>query len=252
MLRILVFMMALGASGATAWFLIGMKPRPAEPAPQVVQVPMEEILVASSDLSPGVILGENHFQWRSWPASAVDTSFIRRGAKPDVEATLKGSLVSGRFAAGEPIREDKLIPGSSGLLASILPQGKRAVAIRVSAESTAGGFILPNNRVDVIQTISSPTEGQRGSVSYTLLSNIRVLAVDQKAVESKEQSVIGKTVTLELDPKQSEILASAQASGGLSLALRSALDMNEVPVASNNSPVKIVRGGRVELVRAQE
>lgn len=250
MIRVLVLIMALGASGLTAWLIIGAQPRPVEAPPPPAQVPMEEILVASSDLSPGVILGENHFQWRSWPASAVDASFIRRSAKPDIEATLKGALVSSRFAAGEPIREDKLVPGSSGLLATILPRGKRAVAIRVSAESTAGGFILPNNRVDIIQTIASPTEGQRGSVSYTLLSNIRVLAVDQQAVDSKEQSVVGKTVTLELDPKQSEILATAQAAGGLSLALRSALDMNET-TAINNSSVKLVRGGRSELVRTQ-
>ena len=117
------------------------------------------------------------------------------------------------------------------MLAAMLPSGKRAVAIRVSAESTAGGFILPNDRVDVIQNISSASaEGKPEQRSRTLLRNVRVLAVDQKADETKGQLVVvGKTATLEVTPTDAEIIASAQAAGTLSLALRSIADLDEKP-----------------------
>ena len=118
-----------------------------------------------------------------------------------------GALVRSYFVAGEPIREAKIARGAAGMLAAMLPPGKRAVAIRVSAESTAGGFILPNDRVDVIQNISSSARGKPENTSRTLLRNVRVLAVDQKADETKGQLVVvGKTATLEVSPAKQKSL----------------------------------------------
>jgi pilus assembly protein CpaB len=127
------------------------------------------------------------------------------------------------------------------------------VAIRVSAESTAGGFILPNDRVDVIQTVSR--QGQQGAVdnvSKTILTNIRVLAIDQKE-DVKDPVLVGKTATLELDAEQTETIAAGQATGALSLALRSVADNNAAPSIrrSNNASVQVFHGERSQTVRIQ-
>src|SRR5690606_16094046 len=137
----------------------------------------------------------------------------------------------------------------------ILPPGKRAVAIRVSAEKTAGGFILPNDRVDVIHTITRPGEaGAPGtSASRTILKNIRVLAVDQIANDPKGQAVVGKTATLELSPTQAEAVATGQIAGVLSLALRSVADSDDeaILVQEKQTSIRIIRAGQIEVVRVE-
>ena len=145
----------------------------------------------------------------------------------------------------------------------MLPAGKRAVAVRITAEKTAGGLILPNDRVDVLHTLESADkpEGQKDYATRTILTNIVVLAVDQTLNETNKDekgkakpAAIGKTVTLELDPRQAEVLVSAEASGTISLALRSAADNAEatppppkpvLKVAAQpvSEPVVILRGG---------
>jgi len=257
MLRAIILVIALGAGSLAAWLALSLQPGDAAVAPVVAAAPqasLEEVLVASVDLAQGQALDEANLRWQSWPKDAVNTGYISRSAKPDAYASLKGAVVRSHFVAGEPIREEKLARGASGLLAALLPPGKRAVAIRVSAESTAGGFILPNDRVDVIQTITQKAGDRIENLSRTLLSNIRVLAVDQKADETKGQAVVvGKTVTLELSPVQAEVIASGQASGALSLALRSIADSNEEPVSRQEAggTVRILRAGRSELVKLQ-
>jgi pilus assembly protein CpaB len=258
MLRILILVFALGAGCLAAWMVASMQPSVAlatvnaAPAPQVSMV---EVLVAATDLPQGHSLKEESLSWRTWPKDALNPGFITRAAHADAVASLKDSVVRSHFVAGEPIREEKLSRISSGLLAAILPPGKRAVAIRVSAENTAGGFILPNDRVDVIQTITKP--GQDGSVggnlSRTILRNIRVLAVDQNADDPKGQTVVGKTATLELSPDQAEAVATGQITGVLSLALRSVADSNDEPalVLEKSNSVRIMRAGQVEIVKVQ-
>jgi len=257
MLRIFILVIAIGAGSLAAWLALSMRTGGAAPSPVVASAPaapMDEILVASVDLTQGQSLDDTKLRWQAWPKDAIHSGYISRSAKPDALAGLKGSVVRSQFVPGEPIREEKLASGSSGLLAALLPPGKRAIAIRVSAESTAGGFILPNDRVDVIQTLTRQAGNQNENLSRTLLSNIRVLAVDQKADEAKsDAAVVGKTVTLELSPSQSEIIASGQAVGALSLALRSISDADETPVEMRgaSTPVRILRAGRSEVIRTQ-
>jgi pilus assembly protein CpaB len=128
------------------------------------------------------------------------------------------------FVAGEPIREAKLVNAKgSGFMAAILPSGMRAVSTQISPENGAGGFILPNDRVDVIMTPRGNADKSSGS--ETILRNIRVLAIDQNVEEKNGQKVlVGKTATLELLPSQAETLALSQQIGALSLALRSIAD----------------------------
>src|SRR5258708_34437785 len=129
--------------------------------------------------------------------------------------------------AGESVGERKLGRGNgSGFMAAILPAGMRAVSTEISPETGAGGFILPNDRVDVIlsKREKNPDRGSSADIvnSEGILSNVRVVAIDQAPKEKDAQaSVGGKTVTLELKPEQAEALARARQSGTMSLALRS-------------------------------
>ena len=127
-------------------------------------------------------------------------------------------------------------------MAAILPTGMRAVSTEISAETGAGGFILPNDRVDVMLS-----KREKDTVSsQVILANVRVLAIDQAPKEKEGQNaVLGKTATLELSPGDAEILARARQSGTLSLALRSIADAktgNDVVAAVDNSLITVYRG----------
>ena len=157
------------------------------------------------------------------------------------------------FIAGEPIREPKLVKANgSGFMAAILPTGMRAISTEISPETGAGGFILPNDRVDVILSKREKNPDRNGSAdivnSEIILANIRVLAIDQAPKEKDGQNaVVGKTVTLELKPEQAETLARARQTGTLSLALRSIADLNAVDTRSDDQAPR--RGDSINVVR---
>jgi pilus assembly protein CpaB len=137
-------------------------------------------------------------------------------------------------------------------MAAILPTGMRAVSTEISPETGAGGFILPNDRVDVILSKRDKNPDRAGPSdvinSEIILSNVRVLAIDQAPKEKDGQNaVVGKTVTLELKPDQTEALARARQSGTLSLALRSIADLNVVDTRSDDQGPK--RGNSINVVR---
>ena len=211
---------------------------------------MTEVLVASSDLTQGQALNEAALRWQPWPMNAISPGFITRAGNPDAVKSFSGLMVRSHFVAGEPIREEK-ISRTFNLLAAMLPAGKRAVAIRISVESTAGGFILPNDRVDVIRTFRDDETSRSGGsdvhVSETILSNIRVLAIGQTVQERNGEKVVtGETATLELTPSQVELVTLAQKVGQLSLALRSLTDANQteaVADARGDAGLTIVRYG---------
>ncbi|MFG1420703.1 Flp pilus assembly protein CpaB [Roseixanthobacter liquoris] len=253
MLRVIILVVALAAGGLAAWLVWAMRSGSPTP-PQVVraQPVATEVLVAAADLPQGHVILAKDLRWQIWK-QPLSPTLISRAEKPNATATLLGSAVRGRFVAGEPILEEKLSRNQAGMLASMLPSGKRAVAIRISAESTAGGFILPNDRVDVIQSAVRPSGAQGEVWSRTLLRNIRVLAVDQQADGSKGMAVVGKTVTLEVDPPQVQVLVVAgQVAGSLSLALRSAADDDETAaLAPEGATIRILRAGQSEIVRTQ-
>jgi pilus assembly protein CpaB len=264
MLRLALLIVALSAGGGAAWVALAMQSNPAiatiiHPEPVV----MPEVLIASSDLAQGQVLSKENIRWQSWPESAVNPAYIIRSARRDAVETLSGSIVRSRVIAGEPLREEKLSPLNAGFLSAFLPAGKRAMAIRISAESTAGGFILPNDRVDVLHTVADQGQGDgpKQHVSRTILRNIPVLAIDQtideraKDEKSKNEKsapkavVVGKTATLELDLPQAEVVAAAEATGTLSLVLRSAADNAEsLPASEHRKTVRVVRNGRIDLV----
>jgi len=214
--------------------LAGGGQKPPEPV-QVAQVEMADVLVAKSNIGVGQKITPAELQWQPWPVTAVVPTFVRKSAMPDAMQKLTGTIVRYAFVAGEPINEAKVIKADgSGFMAALLPSGKRAISTEISAETGAGGFILPNDRVDVILT-RRQRDSDRAD-SETILSDIRVLAVDQTIGEKDGQKVVvGKTATLELSPGQAEMLARSRQMGTLSLALRSLADAgrNENPDDDN-------------------
>ena len=250
--RIVVLTIAIGAGGVAAYLASGSDSRP-PPTEPVAQLQTVDVLVAKSDIGLGQTVTPNDMQWQSWPAATASNAFIRRNERPDATTQLAGSIARAPFIAGEPIREPKLIKANgSGFMAAILPPGMRAVSTEISPETGAGGFILPNDRVDVILTRREKNPDPRASadivVPEIILSNIRVLAIDQAPKEKDGQnSVVGKTVTLELKPEQAPLLAAARQAGTLSLALRSIADVNQVEIADDRSrqrsSINVVRYG---------
>ena len=251
--RIVVLIIALSAGAVAAYLASGSDNKPA-PAEQVVQLPTVDVLVAKADIGLGQALTPNDLQWQSWPASTAGNTFIRRNDRPDATTQLAGSIARAPFIAGEPIREAKLVKADgSGFMAAILPTGMRAVSTEISPETGAGGFILPNDRVDVLLTRReknpNPTATADIVHSEILLANVRVLAIDQAPKEKEGQnSVVGKTVTLELKPEQAVTLAAGRQAGTLSLALRSIADANQAEIGSDDTKrqrgsVNVVRYG---------
>lgn len=252
--RIAVLAVALVAGGIAAYLASGSSDKPA-PAQPVAQMQTVDVLVAKSDIGLGHSVKPDDLQWQTWPAATASSGFISRASKADAIKEITGSIARSPFIAGEPIREQKLVKADgSGFMAAILPAGYRAISTEISPETGAGGFILPNDRVDVILTRRLKNPDQSSGApdivkSEILLVNVRVLAIDQAPKEKEGQnSVIGKTVTLELNPAQTQVLSSGRQAGTLSLALRSIADvkMSEITLddsAQKREGVSIIRYG---------
>lgn len=208
------------------------------PPQQIVQAPRldtDEVLVAARDLPMGTQVAEADISWQKWPRQALSDLMIKKSEGPQALDNAKGAVTRSAFLQGEPMRRDKLIKGpNAGFLSAVLPSGMRAVAINIdpSGGATAGGFILPNDRVDVIRVYrdedQTKARGVEVNVAQTILTNVRVLAIGQTIQEKGgEKTVVGANATLELDPAQSELIVLAQrtaGAGNLHLALRSMLD----------------------------
>lgn len=198
---------------------------PREPA-----VRLTEVLALDGDVPMGAPVGDQ-LEWQSWPSGGVTDAFITRDREPNALEELKGAIARVPMYAGEPLRRSKLIGEGQSFMSSILPSGKRAVATQIAADTSAGGFILPNDFVDVIMTRRNGSGGGDGFITETILRNIRVLAIDQAIQEDEEgrKVRVGDTATLELTPQQAEIITVAQQMADrLTLALRAVVDTQEV------------------------
>jgi pilus assembly protein CpaB len=251
--RLVVLGIAVAAGGLAAILAGGYQPAPAPPPPPPPPIPTIDILVAKNDIATGAALTESDIQWQTWPASAANPAFIHRNEHPDAIHQYAGALVRIPIAAGEPIRDNKIIRADgSGYLAAILPSGLRAASVEVSPENAAGGFILPNDRVDVILSHrdrdAEKATGIQTTVGETVLSDVRVLAIDQLVQEKDGQRVvIGKTATLEVSQAQAELLAGARQAGVVSLSLRSLADAKPSSSAITQMHERI--GVRINMIR---
>src|SRR5271170_867138 len=250
--RLVVLGVAVAAGGIAAYLAAGSKPPPPPPTP-VVQLQTVDVLVAKADLSRGQVIENQDIGWQTWPADAANPNFVRKSDRPDAINQFAGAIVRVAMVAGDPIRDPNVVMAKgSGYMAAVLPQGMRAVAVDVSPETGAGGFILPDDRVDVLLTRhdknAEKATGVEKFTSDTILSNVRVLAVDQTLDEkSGTKNVIGKTATLELTEQQAETLSLSKQMGTISLTLRSLLDASSGPAEGGDNtkegPINTVRFG---------
>ncbi len=250
--RVMVLGIALTAALGAAWIAkkIVCGPREVETVEKTVGA--TDVLVAAVAINLGDSVRAEDLKWQQWPVEGVTPGLITRSAEPDAPAQLSGSVARAPFIAGEPIKDQKLIKISEGgVMAAILPSGMRAISTPIREETSAGGFILPNDRVDVILSHKIRVGSKDEPVSEAVLRNIRVLAIGQE-IENKdgEKVATGKTATLELTPRQAELLALAQSMGEISLSLRSLADATPgqaEPTAkigdANASSVKFLKYG---------
>jgi pilus assembly protein CpaB len=252
---------ALTAGLGAIYLFSGQKPPPTATvqalpvAAPVIQT--EDVLTAARDMGMGTLVAEPDIKWEAWPKATVSVAMIKKSETPNAVEDFKGSVTRGSFFQGEPIRREKMVKGpNSGFMSAILASGMRAVAINIDASgsTTAGGFVLPNDHVDIIRIRKddelAKSGGGDGMISEVLLPNVRILAIGQNVQEKNgERVVVGSNATLEVDPRQAEMLILAQRTGQLSMTLRSMLDAQKTEVAAEvekpETGMTIVRAGIV-------
>ena len=234
-----LIVVALLAAGGTAFFvkrfLSSQKQAQTE---AVVEAPSSKtlVLVAAGGLPAGKTITSSDIRWQEWSESGTHKTFVvSRTKDKKLEEEFIDAIVRRGIAEGTPITAKMVAKRDGpGFLAVALDPGMLAFAVGVTAVTGAAGFILPGDHVDVILTHDvtkslpksmAETTIASGALSKfaaeTVVTGVRVLAIDQKFDDFQDKAAVAKTVTLELTPKQAQTLAVASSMGGLSLALRS-------------------------------
>ncbi|WP_196259945.1 Flp pilus assembly protein CpaB [Pelagibacterium limicola] len=260
--RILLIVVALVAGGLAAFLATrgGNTPQPQTvEVTQIREEPKTRVLVATRAIGLGQRLTANDVSWQDWPQGAIRSEYLTAEQIPDAPAQIAGSVARFEFFPGEPIREAKLVRSEQGYLSAVITEGMRAVSIPVTPESASGGYIVPNDRVDVVLTRSG------SAYSETILANVRVLAIGKRlgevgttagAADPQEptsQVFDGNQVaTLELTPVQAETILNATTAGRLALVLRSVIDFAQAPSAEQGrtQAVRLIRYGQTQAVMA--
>src|ERR1700730_8553284 len=225
---LILFLVAILLAGSTAMlvrsWLVQQRTVEAEAAPMPPPPVQKSVLVASGDLTRGQILQPTDLAWQMWHDGGITHATIQKATKTIED--FAGWVARHPFGPGEPITENKIVaPGSRGFLAAVLRPGMRAVSVPVSATSAISGFVFPGDQVDILIThplaSGGKGEGVQHQASETVLHDVRVLAVDQKLESKGGEATVAHTATLEVTPKQSEVIAVASEMGKLSLSLRS-------------------------------
>jgi pilus assembly protein CpaB len=233
---LIVFLVAIVLAGGTAMLVRSwLAQRPVEVQAPPPTPPQTSVLIARAAIARGQKLKAADLAWQPWPEAGIEQTYIQTGTKP-IEA-FAGRVAREPFVPGEPITEAKTVePGNGGVLAAMLRPGMRAVSVPVNNNSDVSGFIFPGDQVDVVVTETLPAGGgavQRRAAE-TVLRDVRVVAVDQKLDNKNGEVVIAKNATLEVTPKQSEIIALADQMGKLSLSLRSLVAVPRVASADDS------------------
>jgi pilus assembly protein CpaB len=231
----------------------------AAPAPVAVEIPLKQILVASKTIPAGKFVSLDDLKWQGWPADAQMDSFIDQEKEAEALEKMVGAVARFDIVAGEPVTKTKLQhPGAAGFMSVMLTPGMRAVSIEIRTETAAGGFIQPNDRVDVILTreienANTQLNPMAGIRSDLILANIRVLAIDHvygaPPVEGGSEGVrtgqgavlVGSRATLELSERDATLVNAARKAGDISLTLRSIADLSAPQGATGTG--KVYRDG---------
>ncbi len=235
---LILALLLLGASAiffGRAWLLTQTAPAPA-PVAEAPKPVVTMVLIAKSDISVGTFLKEDMVGWQAWPSDTIDPSYMVQGqTDPKTQApfdtkSLIGTVARLPIAVGQPITSSRIVhPGEQGFLAAALKPGMRAVTVAVNDTTGIAGLVFPGDRVDMLLTHEIATAGGNGEKRHateTVLENIRILAIDQSLSHQNDPkqagpAVVGKTATIEVNPKQAEMVAVASTLGLLSLSLRS-------------------------------
>ncbi|WP_374655984.1 Flp pilus assembly protein CpaB [Phenylobacterium sp.] len=276
----IAFVAAIGMALVVRSMATPKRPEPVAAAPAPPPRPVAQVLVAKRDLPIGTRLTVADLTWQAWPADALNASFVTDGAAPALPAQMpdkavqkaaraasdvissqgpmqafEGAIVKEALAAGEPVVARKVVrAGQSGFMAVVLQPGMRAMAVPINAETAAGGFILPGDRVDVLQSRQVGDGNNKVFVTEVLMRNLRVLAIDQSIEPGKDaKTIVGGVATLEVPASDAEVMARGKAQGEIQLALRSYADIGGGPgrgeTARNNSQgVRVFRAGEIAEV----
>ena len=225
--RMVVLFIAILAAGAAAILSRGLVPETQTVVKVEKKTDSTKVLVAKKEIRLGDVISGQDLKWQTWPKDMAVSGFINKDRKPKAISNLSGAIARAPFLAGEPIKAEKFIRANEGgVMAAILKAGMRAVSVEIKEKTVAGGFILPNDRVDVLVTYRTRAKNNDNYVSDTILKNVRILAIGQTIETKKDKnSVSGRTATLELTPRQAEMLALADSMGDISLSLRSLADL---------------------------
>lgn len=257
--RIVILGVAVVAAIGAGYLAKGMSTTP--PAQTVADAPVAqppietlEVLIVSQQVNMGDRVGPA-LKWQEWPKSVVDSSFITKENKPEAPEELQKAIARYTLYPGEPVRLARLVLEGQNFMSAILSPGMRAVAIEIAVDTSAGGFILPDDHVDVIMTRrSEDTANGPGFITETVLENIRVLAIDQTPQEDESgKTILGKTATLELTPAQAEVITVAQRMADrLTLALRSVADIQQPSSKDGRHLVNGVNGSGIRIIKSGE
>ena len=264
-MRLIILAVALVAAVLAAFLVRNLAGQttvvqtPAETVERIVEVEVsqQKVLVAKTDLRVGTLLTPDEFKWANWPDSTINPAYYTQEIAPDAMEILTGSVVRSAMFADEPVMPQKIVQkGETGFMAALLGPGNRAMTIEISPESASAGFILPDDRVDIILTQMIEFEGDRDTqsqlVTSTIMENARVIAIDQTFGDVDGiPTLTGSTATFEVSQVQAELLANAARSGALSLTLRSAADagFNEGEALANRLHLNdIESGGRKVMI----
>lgn len=244
LLLLLSLILGLAAVFIAKQWLDGKKQQKAV-VEEVERVP---VLISTMDLEPGTILEDKHIESKLMEISWVNEQTL-------TEETLnEGSVVAATIYAGEMIHRSRLAqPGEGATLAALISENKRAITIRVNDVIGVAGFLLPGNKVDILNT--TLTHQGKQAVTKTILTNIKVLAVDQTAKTNDNKPVIVRAVTLEVSPQQAKKLLSANSKGNIQLALRNPHEIDQPTSISkpvSRPKVTIIKGTNVSSIRVRD
>jgi pilus assembly protein CpaB len=223
---LILFVVALTLAGGTAMLVrsfLAQRPDAEAEALARPAAPQKHVLVARGAITRGQILKPQDFSWQVWPEGGIDKNYILTGTR--TPESFGGWVARDPIAAGDPISEAKIVsPGSRGFLAAVLRPGMRAISVPVTATSGISGFVFPGDQVDLLITHQLTGAGgneAQHKAAETVLQDVRVIGVDQKLDSKTGEPLVAHTATLEVTPKQTEIIAVAAEIGKLSLSLRS-------------------------------
>jgi pilus assembly protein CpaB len=231
-------LMAAGTAFLARDWLNSQRPQ-VQAAPQAPKIEGALVLVAAADLPAGILLQDKHLRWQIWPSDAVPVTYFVKPKgenQPDPVKDLLGAVVRKGITTGEPVSRGRILQaGARGFLAAVLRPGFRAMSIQVTATAGIAGLVFPGDRIDLILTHAVKRGGTDRRASETVLTNLRVLAIDQSIDDQAGSPRVFKNATLELTPKQTEMLAVLGEIGRLSMALRSlAKDEEELERLANS------------------